>query len=168
MLDLSNLHPGIEHYYRGNSASEYTLQNNHMVALVIIPCCPTHTYMVSNPCLSHGVHPPGAGDRPHHRSSVKPLNLVHYTGSDRLAEVGEPRHSCQGHKFCQVMEICPKLRTFKLFVTESLSELGSTLATLGHSLEQVNIAQCLFVYCWGPMLLWLWQQLVPGDLMGTS
>ena len=27
------------------------------------------------------------GDRVHHRASVKPLNLVHYTGSDRLAEV---------------------------------------------------------------------------------
>ena len=34
-----------------------------------------------------------------------PLKLVHYTGSDKLVEV---------------MAVCPKIRTFKLFVTESL------------------------------------------------
>ena len=34
----------------------------------------------------HDDHQDG-GDRLHHRASVKPLNLVHYTGSDRLAEV---------------------------------------------------------------------------------
>jgi len=86
VVDLANLHPGIEHYYRGTS-------NN-------------------------------GGDRLHHRASVKPLNLVHYTGSDRLA---------------QVMDICPKLRTFKLFVTASLPDLGDTLSTLGHCLDQVTL-----------------------------
>jgi len=86
VVDLANLHPGIEHYYRGTS-------NN-------------------------------GGDRVHHRASVKPLNLVHYTGSDRLAEV---------------MDICPKLRTFKLFVTASLPGLGVTLSTLGHCLDQVTL-----------------------------
>jgi len=86
VVDLANLHPGIEHYYRGTS-------NN-------------------------------GGDRLHHRASVKPLNLVHYTGSDRLAEV---------------MDICPKLRTFKLFVTASLPDLGQTLSTLGHCLDQVTL-----------------------------
>lgn len=84
VVDLANLHPGIEHYYKGASQ----------------------------------------GERSHHRASVKPLNLVHYTGSDRLAEV---------------MDICPKLRTFKLFVTASLPGLGSTLSTLGHCLDQVTL-----------------------------
>jgi len=84
VVDLANLHPGIEHYYKGTSQ----------------------------------------GEKNHHRSSAKPLNLVHYTGSDRLAEV---------------MEICPKLRTFKLFVTASLPGLGSTLSTLGHCLDQVTL-----------------------------
>ena len=37
----------------------------------------------------------------------------------------------------QVMEICPKLRTFKLFVTAHLPDLGSTLGTLGQCLDQV-------------------------------
>ena len=37
----------------------------------------------------------------------------------------------------QVMDICPKLRTFKLFVTASLPDLGDTLSTLGHCLDQV-------------------------------
>merc|ERR1719147_439049 len=55
---------------------------------------------------------------------MKPLNLVHYTGSDRLADV---------------LQICPKLRTFKLFVTESLASLGSTLQDLGHTLEQISL-----------------------------
>lgn len=82
VVDLANLHPGIEHYYRG------------------------------------------AGERAHHRAAIKPLNLVHYTGSDRLAEV---------------MDICPKLRTFKLFVTESLPDLGSTLSTLRHCMDQVTL-----------------------------
>jgi len=38
-----------------------------------------------------------------------------------------------------VLEICPKLRTFKLFVTESLAELGSTLQALGHTLDQISL-----------------------------
>ena len=37
------------------------------------------------------------------------------------------------------MEICPKLRTFKLFVTASLPDLGATLGTLGHCLDQVRL-----------------------------
>lgn len=82
VVDLTNLHPGIDQYYRGIKDS-------------------------------HSRH-----------SRIKPLNLVHYTGSDRLAEV---------------IQICPKLRTFKLFVTESLPDLGSTLQTLGHTLEQITL-----------------------------
>ena len=38
-----------------------------------------------------------------------------------------------------MLEICPKLRTFKLFVTESLAELGSTLQALGHTLDQISL-----------------------------
>ena len=83
VVDLTNLHPGIDHYYRGNTKD---FQTRH--------------------------------------SRMKPLNLVHYTGSDRLAEV---------------IQICPKLRTFKLFVTESLPDLGSTLQTLGHTLDQITL-----------------------------
>jgi hypothetical protein len=56
VVDLANLHPGIEHYHRGQAA-----------------------------------------DRSHHRASVKPLNLVHYTGSDRLAEVSNPRQPRATH-----------------------------------------------------------------------
>ena len=37
----------------------------------------------------------------------------------------------------KVMDICPKLRTFKLFVTACLPDLGQTLSTLGHCLDQV-------------------------------
>ena len=55
---------------------------------------------------------------------ASPLALVHYTGSDRLGEV---------------LHVCPKLRTFKLFVTESLPELGLTLAELGHTLDSVTL-----------------------------
>ena len=83
VADLENLHPGVDHYYRGT-----------------------------------------AGEYHHRQHMVKPLQLVHYTGSDRLAEV---------------MDICPKLRTFKLFVTESLTELGATLAKMINSLEQVTL-----------------------------
>jgi len=86
VVDLSNLHPGIDQYYRG-----------------------------------HVVRPDSASAK-HLR--MKPLNLVHYTGSDRLAEV---------------LQICPKLRTFKLFVTESLASLGTTLQDLGHTLEQITL-----------------------------
>jgi len=83
VVDLTNLHPGIEQYYRGNIK-----------------------------------------DRTTRHSRLKALNLVHYTGSDRLAEV---------------IQICPKLRTFKLFVTESLPDLGLTLQTLGHTLDQITL-----------------------------
>jgi len=93
VVDLANLHPGIEHYYRGTARLSFS----------------------GNTCSER---------TPHARASVKPLNLVHYTGSDRLAEV---------------MEICPKLRTFKLFVTASLPDLGATLGTLGHCLDQVTL-----------------------------
>jgi len=82
VVDLTNLHPGIDQYYRGNMKDN----NRH--------------------------------------SRLKPLNLVHYTGSDKLAEV---------------IQICPKLRTFKLFVTESLPDLGSTLQALGHTLDQITL-----------------------------
>merc|ERR1719270_3070813 len=75
VVDLANLHPGIDQYYRD-----------------------------------------------HHRT--KPLSLLHYTGSDRLGEV---------------LAICPKLRTFKLFVTESLAELGAILHSLGHTLDQISL-----------------------------
>ncbi|XP_023339747.1 uncharacterized protein LOC111709993, partial [Eurytemora carolleeae] len=78
VVDLSNLHTGIEHYYRGST---------------------------------------------HRQSRVKSLNLVHYTGSDRLAEV---------------MEICPKLRTFKLFVTAQLPQLGYTLQVRNKTLSFTN------------------------------
>ena len=37
------------------------------------------------------------------------------------------------------MQICPKLRTFKLFVTELLPELGNTLSDLGHTLDQITL-----------------------------
>jgi len=85
VVDLTNLHPGIDQYYRGH----------------VRPDTSTARY-----------------------SRMKPLNLMHYTGSDRLAEV---------------LQICPKLRTFKLFVTESLAELGSTLQDLGHTLDQITL-----------------------------
>eukprot|EP00090_Calanus_glacialis_P008751 TRINITY_DN17102_c0_g1_i3.p1 TRINITY_DN17102_c0_g1~~TRINITY_DN17102_c0_g1_i3.p1 ORF type:complete len:573 (-),score=118.32 TRINITY_DN17102_c0_g1_i3:206-1924(-) len=83
VVDLTNLHPGIDQYYRGNTKDFNTRS-----------------------------------------SRMKPLNLVHYTGSDRLAEV---------------IQICPKLRTFKLFVTDSLPDLGLTLQTLGHTLDQITL-----------------------------
>lgn len=83
VVDLPNLHPGIEHYYRGT-----------------------------------------AGESTHRQARVKPLQLIHYTGSDKLAEV---------------MDICPKLRTFKLFVTELLPDLGYTLQGLNHSLDLVTL-----------------------------
>ena len=38
-----------------------------------------------------------------------------------------------------MLAICPKLRTFKLFVTESLAELGATLHSLGHTLDQISL-----------------------------
>jgi len=82
VVDLSNLHAGLEHYLRGTREST------------------------------------------HRQSRVKPLNLIHYTGSDRLADV---------------MNICPKLRTFKLFVTEQLHQLGAILKGLNHSLDQVTL-----------------------------
>ena len=52
------------------------------------------------------------------------------------------QHQYQHHDYDpdhhdQVMDICPKLRTFKLFVTASLPDLGDTLSTLGHCLDQV-------------------------------
>jgi len=37
------------------------------------------------------------------------------------------------------MHICPKLRNFKLFVTENLPELGKTLMGLNHCLDQVTL-----------------------------
>jgi hypothetical protein len=83
VADLENLHPGVDHYYRGT-----------------------------------------AGEYHHRQHRVKPLQLVHYTGSDRLAEV---------------MDICPKLRTFKLFVTASLPDLGSTLDKMNNYLEHVTL-----------------------------
>ena len=43
------------------------------------------------------------------------------------------------------MDICPKLRTFKLFVTASLPDLGLTLSTLGHCLDQVVVNRLLGV-----------------------
>ena len=55
---------------------------------------------------------------------VSPLRLVHYTGSDRLADV---------------LSICPKLRTFKLFVTGSLPSLGETLRHGLTSLDHVTL-----------------------------
>ena len=53
-----------------------------------------------------------------------PLKLVHYTGSDKLAEV---------------MAVCPKIRTFKLFVTESLPKMGATLQNCNNSLDHVTL-----------------------------
>ena len=53
-----------------------------------------------------------------------PLKLVHYTGSDKLAEV---------------MAVCPKIRTFKLFVTESLPKMGATLKNCDNSLDHVTL-----------------------------
>ena len=44
----------------------------------------------------------------------------------------------------QVMDICPKLRTFKLFVTASLPDLGDTLSTLGHCLDQVFLSNIIW------------------------
>jgi len=88
VVDLTNLHPGIQHYYRGAGSATSRESSNQRYG------------------------------------RVKPLNLVHYTGSDRLAEV---------------MDICPKLRTFKLFVTDALPELGITLKSLDHQLEQVTL-----------------------------
>ena len=38
-----------------------------------------------------------------------------------------------------MLQICPKLRTFKLFVTESLASLGTTLRDLGHTLDQITL-----------------------------
>ena len=55
---------------------------------------------------------------------IAPLKLLHYTGSDKLGEV---------------LEICPKLRTFKLFVTESLPSLGTTLQNSGNCLDHVTL-----------------------------
>ena len=42
------------------------------------------------------------------------------------------------------MDICPKLRTFKLFVTASLPDLGNTLSTLGHCLDQVFLSNIIW------------------------
>jgi len=53
-----------------------------------------------------------------------PLKLVHYTGSDKLAEV---------------MAVCPKIRRFKLFVTESLPKMGATLQNCNNSLDHVTL-----------------------------
>ena len=53
-----------------------------------------------------------------------PLKLLHYTGSDKLAEV---------------MAVCPKIRTFKLFVTESLPKMGTTLQSCNNSLDHVTL-----------------------------
>ena len=53
-----------------------------------------------------------------------PLKLAHYTGSDKLAEV---------------MAVCPKIRTFKLFVTESLPKMGTTLQSCNNSLDHVTL-----------------------------
>lgn len=55
---------------------------------------------------------------------IPPLKLIHYTGSDNLSEV---------------MPICPKLRTFKLRVTNALSNLGQTLKTCPNSLDHVSL-----------------------------
>lgn len=55
---------------------------------------------------------------------IAPLKLVHYTGCDRLADV---------------IPICPKLRTFKIFVTESLPNLGATLQSSANALDQVTL-----------------------------
>jgi len=82
VVDLSNLHSGIDHYFRGSRESS------------------------------------------HRQARVKPLSLVHYTGSDKLTEV---------------IDICPKLRTFKLFVTEQLPSLGRTLQDLSHRLDTVTL-----------------------------
>ena len=43
-----------------------------------------------------------------------------------------------------MLAICPKLRTFKLWVTgagegEQLAELGATLRSLGHTLDQITL-----------------------------
>ncbi len=62
------------------------------------------------------------GGSSYRRRVVPPLNLIHYTGSDELS---------------QVLHICPKLRSFKLFVTPSLPSLGATLDNLGHTLDEV-------------------------------
>ena len=63
-----------------------------------------------------------AGDDDHHEDTLK---LVHYTGSDRLS--------------ADILRICPKLRTFKLFVTDDLPHLGSTLANVANSLDQITL-----------------------------
>ena len=77
VVDLANLHPGIEHYYRGTSNSKRLLLLFNSTAKIIL----TTLHLMSTLCS------PDGGDRLHHRASVKPLNLVHYTGSDRLAQV---------------------------------------------------------------------------------
>lgn len=85
VLDLEQLHAGIEYYCKGPADGSCILG-------------------------------------PAHHS--QPLKLVHYTGSDRLAEV---------------MQVCPKLRTFKLFVTDALPRLGTTLQNLHNSLDHVTL-----------------------------
>ena len=87
-----------------------------------------HLEVVDLECLHEGIeyyfHGPGTHHYHPKPDRIAPLKLVHYTGSDRLA---------------QVMKICPKLRTFKLFVTDSLPELGATLQNLGNSLDHVTL-----------------------------
>ena len=54
------------------------------------------------------------------------------------------QHHHHDHQQNQVMDICPKLRTFKLFVTASLPDLGDTLSTLGHCLDQVFLSNIIW------------------------
>ncbi|TRY70474.1 hypothetical protein TCAL_16422 [Tigriopus californicus] len=67
---------------------------------------------------------PGNGTYHPKPDRIPPLKLIHYTGSDNLSEV---------------MPICPKLRTFKLHVTNALSNLGQTLKTCPNSLDHVSL-----------------------------
>eukprot|EP00096_Caligus_rogercresseyi_P012367 TRINITY_DN5149_c0_g1_i1.p1 TRINITY_DN5149_c0_g1~~TRINITY_DN5149_c0_g1_i1.p1 ORF type:complete len:559 (-),score=92.53 TRINITY_DN5149_c0_g1_i1:63-1739(-) len=85
VLDIQNLHEGIQYYYKGQGGGHY--------------------------------HP-----KP---ERIRPLNLKHYTGSEKLLEV---------------IDICPKLRTLKLEASERLPYLGSILARRAMILEHITLS----------------------------
>ncbi len=100
--------------------TESTAASSPMVMPKVIACLLRNLPLleVMDVCHLHeGIdyyfHGGGAGCYRPRPERLAPLKLLHYTGFDKLAEV---------------MPICPKLHTFKLFVTDALPRLGETLA----------------------------------------
>ncbi|XP_040579535.1 uncharacterized protein [Lepeophtheirus salmonis] len=84
VLDIHNLHEGIEYYYRGQGNGHY--------------------------------HP-----KP---ERIRPLNLIYYTGSEKLLEI---------------VDVCPKLRTLKLTASEYLPSIGKMLVERNTILDHITL-----------------------------